>query len=546
MSFTWKNDQTLRSILSKELTVPNHQRDYAWSSEEAGDLVSDLDYFMKNRCNEDNYLFGQFIFFDDKKTTMIIDGQQRLVTSIIFISIIREKVERIKPDDLEGHSCLISKIVETIGSKSKGLFHFTIKGNAKPYFEKHILKGEPIQTSGRYTATKNIKAVYDVIKSYLEYIDDMDDNEAYDELDKITTCLLEQFRVSSVTTNDLSEAYTIFETLNSRGKDLEAADLLKNYCIVKAGESVVDVWNVIETKIDEAKDSITGFIRYVWNSQHKLVSKRAVYRAISKSLNTESKVNAFIQDINDLCPYYLSLSKPENYNEFNDKKIKERLLGLSDLELRIYYPIILSCVRIGTDNKMILKIIESIESLVVRNIIIGSHNANEYESSFCDLATEISTKTKTPDQALLDIKSKIDPDEIFSIHFKTATISKTKTARYILSEIYNYENGKELRINRDPSEVNCEHIMPEKIDKWDVPQLVHEQYLNYIGNLTLLLSSDNTSISNDTFDVKKITYSRSSLKQNNEYFTNISEWTAEQILTRQEVLMKTALERWKK
>ena len=227
MTFTWSNDQTLRSILAKTLSIPNHQRDYAWNSEDAGDLISDLDYFMNNRGDEDNYLFGQFIFYNDKKSIMVIDGQQRIITSIIFISIIREKLEKIRPDDFEGQSCEMSKIVETIGSKSKGLFHFTIKGNAKPYFEKHILKGEPIKTSGRYTATKNIKAVHDVIEDYLKYIDDLDDNEALCEIQKITTCLLEHFRVSSVTTDDLSEAYTIFETLNSRGKDLKQQICLK-------------------------------------------------------------------------------------------------------------------------------------------------------------------------------------------------------------------------------------------------------------------------------------------------------------------------------
>ena len=549
MTFRWDSNKSLGEVLAKQLTVPNHQRDYAWGSDEASDFISDLILFTKTRGTDEDYLFGQLIFYEKDGVTSIIDGQQRIVTSIILMSIVREKLEhdrfkKIRTDNYEDYSLLIGNIVKAIGNKSRGDFHFSIKGNAKPYFERHILKGEPISTSGRYTATKIIKTVYDVIKTNLNYIDDLGDQEAFDELDKIITCFLDGFRVSLVTTDDLSQAYTIFETLNSRGKDLEAADLLKNFCIMKAGESIAEEWSIIESGLDEAKESITKYIRYAWNSKYGLVSKRAIYRVISRDLKTKRDVDSFVEDLSNLYPYYLSLTNPQNYDEFKDNAIKEKLIGLSTLGARIFYPIVLSFIRIKTDNKTILKVIKSIESLTVRNIVIGSHNANEYESSFCDVAKEISNQNVTIDEAINMITSKIDSDDLFISHFKTATIADSKTARYILTEIYNLENGKESQINRDSSEVNREHIMPEKADKWNVRKDIHEQYLNYIGNQTLLLSKDNTSVSNEIYGVKKEIYLKSSLKQNNEYFKNIDEWTPDEIEKRQELLSRTAVMRW--
>ena len=87
--------------------------------------------------------------------------------------------------------------------------------------------------------------------------------------------LLKNFEVMYLETNDLGESYVIFETLNARGKDLETADLLKNYVFSQAREKLYDV----QSKWRKMTDSLSGldltkYIRYYWNAKYGLVRER--------------------------------------------------------------------------------------------------------------------------------------------------------------------------------------------------------------------------------------------------------------------------------
>ena len=82
----------------------------------------------------------------------------------------------------------------------------------------------------------------------------------------------------------LEEAFIIFETLNARGKDLETADLLKNFVFSKS-KDVDDTqkkWNSIVDNLD--KIDTTNYIRHYWNSSHKFIRKNDLYREIVPKL----------------------------------------------------------------------------------------------------------------------------------------------------------------------------------------------------------------------------------------------------------------------
>ena len=68
--------------------VPDHQRDYSWTEDEVKQLFDDIEYALEQ--NADSYFLGLLVFLSGKNHLTILDGQQRLATTIIIFSAIRD------------------------------------------------------------------------------------------------------------------------------------------------------------------------------------------------------------------------------------------------------------------------------------------------------------------------------------------------------------------------------------------------------------------------------------------------------------------------
>lgn len=63
----------------KKLIVPSYQRAYSWEKEQAEQFLSDL------KDTQSTYYFGHFILEENGDINEIIDGQQRITTSVLFL-----------------------------------------------------------------------------------------------------------------------------------------------------------------------------------------------------------------------------------------------------------------------------------------------------------------------------------------------------------------------------------------------------------------------------------------------------------------------------
>ena len=104
----------------------------------------------------------------------------------------------------------------------------------------------------------------------------------------------------TVETDDINEAYIIFESLNARGKALETADLLKNHILRKAQNdlsSATETWNTIIDNLDNIDP--TKFIRYYWNSTKKFAREKDFLNCNMKlnSIQIYNFINFFKKNI---------------------------------------------------------------------------------------------------------------------------------------------------------------------------------------------------------------------------------------------------------
>ncbi|SFK36137.1 Protein of unknown function DUF262 [Marinilactibacillus piezotolerans] len=340
--------------------------------------------------------------------------------------------------------------------------------------------------------SKSEKLIYHASQFYsnklLGYIEgDNDPESQYKKLSCLLDLFLSNFKLMYIETDEINEAFVIFETLNARGKDLETSDLLKNHVFRSSNNKIKIIkvqWNQVIENLGNVDP--TRFIRHYWNSQHKFVREKDLYKGIRKAINTPKKVEDLMEDLVGLSDLYTSLSYPENFVYFENSTLIERTKEISNLGASSYFPIMLALENEKYDEIDIDKIMESIECLIVRNFVVAGKTANKFEVEFAKIAYQITQhQFDEIDEILSAIKNLTINDDEFSNDFKIFTTKKTNTIRYILRKVHNNSNT-ETRIINDNNTIHIEHIMPKKTQHWDISKDLHDEYLWKLGNLTLL------------------------------------------------------------
>ena len=108
--------------------VPNHQRDYSWTTDEVGQLIEDILGAIDRESA--TYFLGLMVFQADGDALRVLDGQQRLATAVIALSAIRAWL-----DDYDSFKKEADKIQsDFIGACEFGETEITPAGGAPPDF----------------------------------------------------------------------------------------------------------------------------------------------------------------------------------------------------------------------------------------------------------------------------------------------------------------------------------------------------------------------------------------------------------------------------
>ena len=116
--------------------IPSFQRPYAWTEEEAGDLFDDLYDFYVNEAEDEQYFLGSIVLVkeDDKPHAEVIDGQQRLTTLTILLSVITSKLSGEDRSDFKNYIIEPGRASQGIASKPR--VHIRKRDN--DFFKKYI------------------------------------------------------------------------------------------------------------------------------------------------------------------------------------------------------------------------------------------------------------------------------------------------------------------------------------------------------------------------------------------------------------------------
>jgi hypothetical protein len=553
------------ALKEKGLWVPPNQRDYAWERDNVKDLYDDFSLAIIGGVTE--YFLGSIVVISDQtsKYSMVVDGQQRLATTVILLAAIRDFY--LEKKDEEGAKLIESDFIMSKHRKSRVINpHLKLNDTDHDYFERRVLCRADDER--RKSLVKPTKPSHDLIdkaaRMAASRVRDIVKGESrtnqFAALEQWTDFVEDAATVVWVEVPDESSAYKIFETMNDRGLALSANDLIKNYLLATVSktrfEEIKANWismhGTLETVVE--KEMAKTYIRHFWISKHGRVRNNELFDGIKEKYKNEAKVIELSSDLLARSTEYVALSTPSHAlwtrNEYRHvvPKSIETLQLLGVIQMR---PLFLSVLQ-TFKPKEIAKLFKMSVSWAVRLIIAGRQGTGSLEGLYGDVSLNIAKgglKTAA-DVARLMLKE-VPHDTVFESAFAGASVTKSPIARYYLQCLERHVMNDPEALwtpNPDASEVTLEHIMPQNPEgKWQhIPATVFESHTRRIGNLALLKFSDNsTHAANDEFEVKKPILRDSSQYEITKWAGKATEWNAEAIETRQLRMAKLAVKTWK-
>ena len=538
------------SMTNPPVLVPDWQRNFSWTTTEVETFWQDLLRFNEQYLDENiegqEYFLGAIVIVDTKKANLLLDGQQRIATSAILLSVIRDFLSKYNRD------AALRVSTRYLTDYDDALEDFTYKITLNR-FDRDFFKREILETRDKnYSPPEPIYESHYLIRKAKNFFNSKF-SEKYNKINdqqlshkwalRILKILTNHVSVVGVISLDENNASTVFETLNDRGIGLSTTDLLRNLIMRRAKDyyidELMDLWGeILEVESDS---KLQDFFRHFWISRESDVKARSLFREVKdKVSNNNIDSLEFSRALRDSSNIYSMIINAE-FAE--DPDIENYLESINELSAKVLLPPTLSVLETISDFESIKKYLSYFIIAYVRHTLVGKKENSLIENIMFSIAKSIRDSGKF-NQSHLDQLIEFSPsDEEFEHSLSIVSISRIASVRYLFKQIELYKRSTEELDVSIPSRVHVEHIYPKKPEdeqKFDS----HDSIVNRLGNLTLLSARLNMSVKNKAYEYKKEYYNKSELYITKEIADKYEDWGIEQINLRQKELAEMAVKIW--
>jgi uncharacterized protein with ParB-like and HNH nuclease domain len=538
--------------LSDVYKIPEYQRPYSWNVEQWEDLFNDIKELNENEV----HFLGSIIVVPEGSHKLginyfnVVDGQQRLATLLTLLIAIRDLAKEKGNNNLANHI------------NNKYLYSVTYRDNQEKKESKLILGKQDNNVFQKILEGEKgdeNHLIYNCYKFFREKIlkEDLD-------LGKIFDKIKENIVLVHINTFTVFNAFRLFETLNDRGLELSATDLIKTYILNKVSNAtdifnnIIEDWNEMYEKIKD-KDPVKFIRRYMLSKYAGKFSEKKLYEDVRLKLEnkTPQEVSNFISELNN----YATIYKKIYDCDFSDISINKRLKELQMIEVSSSFTLLLKIMPYFENKSLerndVLEIMDMIEIFHIRWGICNQATSR-LDRIYNEICLELNNKESKEFKNVIakklyeEIKNNVN-DEIFKVNFCMRDFAHNQSrTKYILWKLSQPTGETILNVK----EIETDHILPQKLNnnwkdyliskgyKEDEINKLHREYVNKIGNLTIIKGGWNKAMSNKLFVDKKQHYQNSEISITKD-LTKFTDWTFEEIKARTEELAKKALNIWK-
>lgn len=558
------NERHLLELLSNNdvtFFIPPYQRNYEWEKEQCEVFLNDIIRITQNNREERKaeHFFGTVTYFQTETAfgqpnkLVLIDGQQRITTTMLFLVALRDVIA-----DKELKQYIESKYLRNDNVSDDSEYKIKLKQvetDWKVYCD--IILGNRLEEKAKNSA------IYSNYMYFINAIKKLQENADFTLTDVIGSGL-SKFSVVTIELqperNSWENPQEVFESMNSLGKPLTLADLVRNYLLLgiePEGQEFLykNYWLHMEESIPH---QVSGFIRDYMQLKEKKSFKQATERNYKelysnfKELFRGYNAKELLKTLSEYSDYYAYILL---YKTSGSREIDKRLGDIRTLDVTTAYSFLMSLIKSWKMNemteKMLCDILDVFIIYITRRRIIGVVQAEN--KNFPTLVKKVPQLVKAQDKKreMFSILSSMEnhlrvPNDIeMERELSVMNFYGLKLCKFILSLIE--ECITKSRPDKNDEKLQIEHIMPRKLNEtWERElgedyENIHQSLLNTIGNLTLI--RHNQELGNKSFAEKKNIYeNKAGLQIAKTEIINYNHWNRETIEKRSKWIINYLLQ----
>lgn len=509
-------ERPLFRILSNDFafSIPHYQRPYAWTTEQASDLLSDLLAFLgdvQEPISEVNpYFLGSIVLIkqEDSPEADVVDGQQRLTTLTILLAVIRTLVG---PEYTEGVTkFLYEKGDLIVGNPNR--YRLRLRDLDEEFFRSFVQDEKGLNKLLQLNSaqlTDSQRNIHDNAKYFLEQLSVLSESQRIRLLQYVMTrCFL-----VVVSTPDLDSAYRIFTVLNTKGLELLLTDILKSEVIgaipnKTKQKTCTQIWEGEEEELGRAPfQELFAHIRMIYR---KSKPRESVLNEFRKYIQPHKDPEKFVNEV--LRPYSdaFEIAKRASYqSDRGAEGVNTLLRWLNQVDNSDWMPAAIAYLSLHHhDPDKLNQFFTDLERLAAGLMILRADVNARLEryghllaaiEEAKDLYSQDSPLHLTPDECRRILQT-LDGD-LYPIR---------RIRQYVLLRLDSALSQGEARY--DYPVLSIEHVLPQNPSegsvwfKWFPTREEQDRFVHHLGNLVLLSRRKNAEAQNYDFDKKKQRY----------------------------------------
>ncbi len=544
---------------STQFVIPIYQRTYSWTEKQCEQLWVDI-LRVGSNDNVTVHFVGSIVYVEDGLSLvtshaplLVIDGQQRLTTVTLLLEALARAVGEDEP--IEGFSAeKIREYYLTNRLESGDKFFKLLLSENDNETLKALVKGREAIGETSIRIDQNFALFSEWIKKSPELIP------------AICQGLSKLMIVDIALDREHDNPQLIFESMNSTGKALSQADLIRNFILMGLKPDLqTDLykgyWRPIEMEFGQEAygTQFDAFMRYFLTYKTGEVPKvDEVYDAFKvyslDKMKSDDGVTELVRDIRKFSKFFCAMALGAEPNP----KLRAQFQDLiQDLKYTVTFPFLLELYE-DYDNKVL-----SFDDFSEALSLVESY---VFRRSICDIAGNSLSKTFAEFSRDLDktlylegIKARFmnlpsyrrfPEDEEFRRAFETKSLYKLYSRSYLFRKLENFGSKERVSIE----EYSIEHVMPQNPNlsqEWQDDlgpnwKAIQEKYLHTLGNLTL--TGYNSDYSDRPFQ-KKLSMEhgfKDSPLRLNSFIKQADKWDESSIVNRAKILSEQGCKIWQR
>ncbi len=539
---------------SPQFVIPIYQRTYSWTERECLQLWNDI---LRTGNNEKvaAHFVGSIVYVEkglyqvsSQSPLLVIDGQQRLTTVTLLIEALSRALGSEEP--LDGFSSKKLRNYYLLNPLEDGERRYKL---VLSQTDKTSLKALLDQQLKPHDHSLRVEGNFALFQEWVTAL----------KGDLLPLCEgLAKLVIVDISLNrDQDNPQLIFESLNSTGRELSQADLIRNFILMGLEPQLQtklyeQFWRPMEVEFGQEGYAIhfDSFMRhYLTVKTGEIPNVREVYEAFKQYARSSkvTGVEALVADIRTFAGYYCAMALGSE----QDPELKTAFHDIRELKVDVAFPFLLELyhdyVRQVLTKSELLHAARLVESYVFRRAVCGipTNSMNKTFATFSRaLKKDRFLESIQATFLLLPSYRRFPADDEFRRDLQLKDLYNFRSRSYWLRRLENHDRKERVSVD----EYTIEHIMPqnEKLPaQWQAElgpewKRVWQAYLHTLGNLTL--TGYNSEYSDRPFAEKrdmKGGFAESPLRLN-QGLGKLEQWTEENMRQRSERLAVQATSVW--